>query len=75
MSDVNSKAWVISVRLNDGQRLYYSPASGRQGGQPDWTPRANQAQVFDTEAEAVGVAARFETNASAQEYDVLPQPR
>jgi hypothetical protein len=73
MGVVPGSEWVIAVRLNDG-RMYYNASLDRQG-QSDWTPRTNQAQRFDTEADAARVAARFETNASAKEYEVVRLPR
>jgi hypothetical protein len=62
--------WVIAASLYDGRRVYFNAAGERQG-QSEWSPRVNQAQRFDTEAEAAKVAAAFETNASAKEYEVL----
>lgn len=50
--------------------MYFNPAGERQG-QSEWTPRINQARRFHAEAEAAKVAAAFDTNASAKEYEVL----
>jgi hypothetical protein len=66
----NRLMWVIAARFNDGRRVYFNAAGERQG-QSEWSPRINQAQRFDTEAEAAGVAAAFDTNTSAKEYEVL----
>jgi hypothetical protein len=49
----------------------YFNAAGQRQGQSEWSPRINQAQSFDTEAEAAKVAAAFDTNSSAKEYEVL----
>ena len=65
--------WVIAVRLRDGQHQYYNASMSRQG-QSEWTPRINQAQRFDTEAEAAKVGSRFDTNSTAKEYQVLRVP-
>lgn len=46
--------WVIAVRLNDGRHEYFNASLDRQG-QSEWTPRINQAQRFNTEAEAANV--------------------
>jgi hypothetical protein len=62
--------WVIAVRLNDRQHLYFNACLDRQG-QSEWTSRINQAQRFELAAEATNVAAAFDTNASAKEYEVL----
>lgn len=63
--------WGVVVRLADGRRLYYSPDSGRQG-QEEWSPRASQAQRYDTREDAELAAANFTTNAHAQECVAVP---
>jgi hypothetical protein len=66
----NGLMWVIAARLNDGRRVYFN-AAGRRQGQSEWSPRISQAGSFDTEAEAAKVAAAFDSNSSAKEYEVL----
>ena len=67
--------WGITVRLNNGSRLYYSTRLDASG-QPDWTPRVTEARRFATESEAAEQAAPMQTNRTAMEYEVvhLPQP-
>jgi hypothetical protein len=48
-----------------------STPPGEPQGQSEWSPRINQAQSFDTEAEAAKMAAVFDTNSAATEYEVL----
>lgn len=67
--------WGITVRLNNGQRLYYSVRLDPRGD-PEWTPRLTEARRFATQAEAEKEATPMQTNRVAQEYEVLrlPQP-
>jgi len=67
--------WGITLRLNDGSRLYYSTRLD-SAGQPDWMPYVTEARRFDTEANATAEAAPMQTNRAAMEYEVvrLPQP-
>ena len=67
--------WGITVRLNDGSRLYYSTRLDASG-EPDWTPRVTEARRFAAESEAAKEAAPMQRNRVAMEYEVvhLPQP-
>lgn len=67
--------WAVSVRLNDGQVLFWCGDEGEHRGQA-WG-RENRAFRFATEAEAEQYAADCAVNAKAREYRAvrLPQPK
>jgi hypothetical protein len=67
--------WAVSVRLNDGQVLFWCGQEGERRGQ-EWG-RENQAFRFGTQAEAEQYAADCALNSKAWEYKAvrLPQPR
>lgn len=66
--------WAVSVRLNDGQVLFWCGDEGERRGQ-EWG-RANRAFRFATETEAKDYAAACALNSKAWEYRAvrLPQP-
>ncbi len=72
---MRSPEWGITVRLNNGSRLYYSTRLDA-GGQHDWTPRVTEALRFVTESGAANKVAPMQRNRAALEYEVvrLPQP-
>ena len=57
-----------SPALPTGSRRYLCAPGTRQGGQDEWSTRANQALRFDTQVAAEEVAAGLGTNSSAKEY-------
>lgn len=67
--------WAVSVRLNDGQVLYWCGEESKRRGQ-DWAASESQAFRFETQSEAQQYADRCETNSKAWEYRVvrLKQP-
>lgn len=58
--------WAVSVRLNDGQVLFWCGRAAQRRGQ-QWG-RENQAFRFITQAEAEEYAAACATNSTAWEY-------
>jgi hypothetical protein len=67
MSKKHRGAWRVTVRRADGSGLYYADETSRQG-QQQWTPRVNQAHMFESESEAAAFAASCSTNSDAKEY-------
>ncbi|MFC7725443.1 hypothetical protein ACFQW6_10010 [Nocardioides sp. GCM10028917] len=67
--------WAVSVRLNDGQVLFWCGDEGERRGQ-EWG-RENQAFRFATETEAEQYAAACALNSAAWEYRAvrLHQPK
>lgn len=67
--------WAVSVRLNDGQVLFWSGEEAK-GRTQAWAGES-QAHRFATQAEAEQYAADCETNSAAWEYRAvrLKQPR
>jgi hypothetical protein len=67
--------WVVSVRLNDGQVLFWCGEEGERRGQ-EWG-RESQAFRFATQAEAEKYAANSSLNSKAREHRAirLAQPK
>lgn len=67
--------WAVSVRLNDGQVLFWCGDEGGRRGQ-EWG-RENQAFRFATKTEAEQYAADCALNSKAWDYRAvrLPQPK
>jgi len=61
--------WAVSVRLNDGQVLFWCGEAAERRGQ-DWG-RENQAFTFATQAEAERYAAECALNPKAWEYQAV----
>jgi hypothetical protein len=67
--------WAVSVRLNDGQVLFWCGEEAERRGQ-DWG-QENQAFRFASQAEAERYGAECQTNSKAWEYRAvrLAQPK
>jgi len=67
-------AWGIAIRLEDASRRFYCKTTGRSG-QPEWSPRANQARRYDSREGAQNIVDAFKTNGNLVVYEVVELPR